>query len=130
MSLVLAIGLLIFLAYWASNTKVWRLKSIRFTRKRHVMRRNPDHSRQIASQSMHRVSTSRRQVATRSASASTLRSYQRTASSLARSRLNTLTKDKDTSQRLIDGVVQKHPERSLHWCIEKAIVDFERDRFR
>jgi hypothetical protein len=43
-------------------------------------------------------------------------------------RLDELTHNADTSQRLIAHMRQLHPDRSLKWCAEKAIYDIERDR--
>jgi hypothetical protein len=43
-------------------------------------------------------------------------------------RLDTLTHNSETSQRLVERLQQRHPEKSLKWCVEKAICDIERDR--
>lgn len=43
-------------------------------------------------------------------------------------RLDELTHNADTSRRLVEHVQQRHPDRSLKWCVEKAIYDIERDR--
>ena len=36
--------------------------------------------------------------------------------------------DRQTANRLIAGVKQSHPEKSINWAVEKAIYDLERDR--
>lgn len=43
-------------------------------------------------------------------------------------RLNELTRDRKTSERLVRRVSQMNPGRSPDWCIEKAVYDIERDR--
>ena len=43
-------------------------------------------------------------------------------------KLNELTRDRSTSERLIRHISQLHPGRSADWCIEKAVYDIERDR--
>ena len=43
-------------------------------------------------------------------------------------KLNELTRDRRTSERLVRHVSQMHPDRSVDWCIEKAVYDIERDR--
>lgn len=42
--------------------------------------------------------------------------------------LNALTHNEATAKRLIFSLKQRHPERSLDWCAERAINDIERDR--
>lgn len=37
-----------------------------------------------------------------------------------------LTKDEATAVRLIKGYLQRHPEHSMDWCCEKAIMDLQR----
>jgi outer membrane biosynthesis protein TonB len=43
-------------------------------------------------------------------------------------RLDELTHNAETSRRLVNRLQQKHPDRNLKWCVEKAILDIERDR--
>lgn len=43
-------------------------------------------------------------------------------------RLNGLTRNVETTQRMIEYVAMRHPEKDQQWCIEKAIYDLERDR--
>lgn len=43
-------------------------------------------------------------------------------------RLNSLTRDQATSERLIQSTKVKNPERTFDWCAERAISDIERDR--
>lgn len=43
-------------------------------------------------------------------------------------RLNELTHSAETSQRLVKHMQQMYPDKSLQWCVEKAIYDIERDR--
>ncbi|MEM6837679.1 MAG: hypothetical protein AAF609_12585 [Cyanobacteria bacterium P01_C01_bin.120] len=43
-------------------------------------------------------------------------------------KLDQLTKDRATSERLIDRAVLRYPERSKQWCVEKVIFDLKRDR--
>lgn len=43
-------------------------------------------------------------------------------------KLNELTRDRKTSERLVRHVSQMNPGRSADWCIEKAVYDIERDR--
>lgn len=43
-------------------------------------------------------------------------------------RLNGLTRNVETSERMIEYVATRHPEKDQRWCIEKAIYDLERDR--
>lgn len=45
-------------------------------------------------------------------------------------KLDRLTRDPSVSERLVQKVAFKHPEKSQRWCIEKAIFDIERDRGR
>ena len=43
-------------------------------------------------------------------------------------RLNRLTRNVETTQRMIEYVAMRHPEKDQQWCVEKAIYDLERDR--
>lgn len=43
-------------------------------------------------------------------------------------KLDQLTRDRETSERLIDRAALRYPERSKQWCVEKVIFDLERDR--
>lgn len=43
-------------------------------------------------------------------------------------KLDGMTKDQATSQRLVDAVAIAYPGKSRRWCTEKAISDLERDR--
>ncbi|MEO0538380.1 MAG: hypothetical protein AAF215_31520 [Cyanobacteria bacterium P01_A01_bin.123] len=43
-------------------------------------------------------------------------------------RLDSLTRDRATSVRLVRQVKQRNHGRSNNWCAEKAIYDLERDR--
>ena len=43
-------------------------------------------------------------------------------------KLDELTRDRSTSERLVRRVSERNPGRSSQWCIEKAIYDIERDR--
>ena len=43
-------------------------------------------------------------------------------------RLDELTHSAETSRRLVKHMQQMHPDKSLQWCVEKAIYDIERDR--
>lgn len=43
-------------------------------------------------------------------------------------RLNELTRDPETTSRLIMHVAERNPGRNGDWCVEKAIYDLERDR--
>lgn len=52
---------------------------------------------------------------------------QASCSSLFR-RLNELTRNREITERLIQHVSQRHPDKTAEWCIEKAIYDLERDR--
>lgn len=36
--------------------------------------------------------------------------------------------DRQTANRLVNGIKQTHPEKSINWAVEKAIYDLERDR--
>ncbi|MGB3639786.1 MAG: hypothetical protein WBA39_19750 [Rivularia sp. (in: cyanobacteria)] len=36
--------------------------------------------------------------------------------------------DSRTANRLINGIKQSHPEKSINWTVEKVIYDLERDR--
>ena len=43
-------------------------------------------------------------------------------------RLDELTRNPETSARLVEHARARNPDRSLKWCMEKAIYDIERDR--
>lgn len=43
-------------------------------------------------------------------------------------KLDGLTKDRATSDRLVDGLSYRYPGKSRRWLVEKAISDLERDR--
>ena len=45
-------------------------------------------------------------------------------------KLDRLTRDRRTSERLVQKVAYQYPDRSMRWCVEKAIFDIERDRWR
>lgn len=45
-------------------------------------------------------------------------------------RLDGLTKSRETSDRLVEGLASQFPGRSRRWLVEKAIADLERDRYR
>lgn len=36
--------------------------------------------------------------------------------------------DRQTANRLVNGIKQSHPEKSINWAVEKAVYDLERDR--
>ncbi|MGB3759993.1 MAG: hypothetical protein WBA07_27065 [Rivularia sp. (in: cyanobacteria)] len=36
--------------------------------------------------------------------------------------------DRPTADRLVAGIKQSHPEKSINWTVEKVIYDLERDR--
>ena len=42
--------------------------------------------------------------------------------------LDALTRNPETSARLVADIKMRNPEKSLGWCAEKAIYDIERDR--
>ena len=42
--------------------------------------------------------------------------------------LDALTRNPDTSHRLVADIKVRNPDRTLEWCAEKAIYDIERDR--
>jgi hypothetical protein len=42
--------------------------------------------------------------------------------------LSLLHDDRQAAERLINQVQQNHPDRSIDWCVEKAIYDLQRDR--
>jgi len=42
--------------------------------------------------------------------------------------LRLLGGDRQTANRLVAGIKQTHPEKSINWAVEKAIYDLERDR--
>lgn len=67
----------------------------------------------------------------KSSPASTNRLGRSTAStnrSHPRQLLSLLHNDHQAAERLINQVQQKHPDRSIDWCVEKAIYDLQRDR--
>ena len=43
-------------------------------------------------------------------------------------KLDSLTRDRRVSERLIERIAFNHPRRSKRWCVEKAIYDIQRDR--
>lgn len=43
-------------------------------------------------------------------------------------KLDGLTSSREISDRLIDGLSDKHPGKPRRWLVEKAIADLERDR--
>ena len=43
-------------------------------------------------------------------------------------RLYQLTHNVEIAERLVRRLAEKHPDRDLLWCIQKAIYDIERDR--
>ncbi len=43
-------------------------------------------------------------------------------------RLYQLTHNVEIAERLVQNLTEKHPNRDLLWCIQKAIYDIERDR--
>lgn len=42
--------------------------------------------------------------------------------------LNSLTHDPATSNRLVQSIKAKNPQKSLNWCAEQAVWNIERDR--
>jgi len=42
--------------------------------------------------------------------------------------LNALTHSRETSERLVKGLMAAHPGRDRRWAVERAIADLERDR--
>lgn len=56
------------------------------------------------------------------------RQLKETIASETLSHLNSLTRDRATSIRLVEQVKDRNPGRDLNWCAEKAIRDLERDR--
>jgi uncharacterized protein HemX len=71
----------------------------------------------------------------RSSSAATTRSGHTAASSgrsanrsLQRQLHSLLHNDYQAAERLVSQTQAKHPDRSIDWCIEKAIYDLQRDR--
>ena len=50
------------------------------------------------------------------------------ASGVTKNRLDSLTKDRRVSDRLVQRLLLMNPERSEQWAYEKAIYDLERDR--
>lgn len=42
--------------------------------------------------------------------------------------LDALTRNSDTSRRLVAHIRALNPDKNLEWCAEKAIYDIERDR--
>ena len=50
------------------------------------------------------------------------------ASGATKQRLDSLTKDRRVSDRLVQRLLLMNPERSEQWAYEKAIYDLERDR--
>lgn len=43
-------------------------------------------------------------------------------------KLNSLTHDPATSNRLVQSIKAKNPQKSLNWCAEQAVWNIERDR--
>lgn len=50
------------------------------------------------------------------------------ANPVIKNRLDSLTKDRRVSDRLVHRLLLQHPGRSEQWAYEKAIYDLERDR--
>ncbi len=53
---------------------------------------------------------------------------QQPASATVKYRLDSLTKDRKVSDRLVQRIQFSNPDRSEQWCYEKAVYDLERDR--
>lgn len=56
------------------------------------------------------------------------RREQSTAYARLRRKLDAMTHDRRASDRLIEGAMQRNPERDHWWATEKVISDLERDR--
>lgn len=50
------------------------------------------------------------------------------ASATSKNRLDSLTKDRRVSDRLVKTLMFANPDRSEQWAVDKAIYDLERDR--